>query len=64
MIYKSKLPEAYARMEWCKEQFGGDGQPDYKKSVDIVHGMRWWRRQGHLFFRCEKDYMLYCLRWS
>ena len=64
MIYKAKMPEAYARVEWCKAQFGGTGEPDYYRSIDITKGLRWWRRQGHLFFRNEKDYLLYCLRWA
>ena len=63
MIYKVKMPEAHARMEWCKEQFGGDGRPDYSKRVDIVRGMRWWRREGYLFFRYKKDYVWYQMRW-
>lgn len=63
MIYKAKVPDVFV-IEWCKEQFGGDGQPDYSKRVDIVSGMRWWRREGYLFFRNEEDYVWYCIRWS
>lgn len=66
-VYKSPpMPEAWARMEWCRAQFGGEGEPNWEKycGVDIAHGLRWWRRQGHLFFRNEKDFMLYCLRWA
>ena len=72
MIYKAKMPEAYARVEWCKAQFGGDGEPKFKQTGSltdyrqyrVVDGLRWWRRQGHLFFREEQDYVFYCLRWS
>ena len=58
------MPEAYARVEWCKEYFGGTGEPDYYRGIDITRGLRWWRRQGHLFFRSEQDYVFYCLRWG
>ena len=69
MVYKSKpMPEAYARVEWCKTQFGGTGEPKWDQLNGgvgaIVKDLRWWRRQGHLFFRNEKDYLLYCLRWA
>ena len=50
-------------MQWCKEQFGGDGEPKYYCNTDIVKDLRWWRRQGHLFFREEKDYIWFMLRW-
>lgn len=66
-VYKSPpMPEAYARVEWCQTQFGGEGEPYWEKygGIDIAHGLRWWRRQGHLFFRNEQDYMLYLLRWA
>ena len=65
-VYRAKMPEAYARVEWCKQAFGGEGEPHWEKygGVDIAHGLRWWRRQGHLFFRSERDYMFYLLRWG
>lgn len=53
MIYRAKLPEAYARVEWCKEQFGGHG-----------YGERWRRVKGFLYFNEQEDYFLYCLRWG
>lgn len=53
MTYKVKIAEAYARVEWCKKQFGGFG-----------YGYRWRRIKGYLYFNDEKDYLLYCLRWS
>ena len=54
MIYKAKMPEAWARMQWCREKFGEE---------DLVSG-RWWRNRGYLCFRKEQDYLLYCLRWA
>jgi hypothetical protein len=65
-VYKAKMPEAYARVEWCKQAFGGEGEPLWEKyrGVNITRGLRWWRRQGHLFFRSEQDYVFYCLRWG
>lgn len=51
MIYRAKMPEAWARMQWCEQTLGED---------DI----RWWRNRGYLYFRNEADYMLYLLRWS
>jgi hypothetical protein len=65
MIYNAKMPEAYARVEWCKEAFGPtDEFIEYKYGNNIAEGLRWWRRQGHLYFRNEQDYMLYTLRWA
>ena len=64
MVYRAKMPEAYARVEWCKETFGGSGEPNYDSINDIVKGLRWWRRMGSLYFRNEQDYMLYTLRWA
>lgn len=52
-VYKAKLPEAWARMEWCRQTFG---QP--------VKGGNWWRHRGHLYFREQRDYAFYLLRWS
>ena len=53
MIYQVKMPEAYARIEWCREIFGETG-----------YGKKWWRNRGYVCFRYEPDYMLYLLRWS
>lgn len=72
-VYKSSpMPQAYARVEWCKAQFGGDDRPRFKqtgrltdyKQYQVADDQRWWRRQGHLFFRNEQDFILYCLRWA
>lgn len=63
-MYKVKVSETYARIQWCETQFGGDGCPYYHLNTDIVKGLRWWCRQGYLFFREEKDYVWYVLRWG
>ena len=65
MVHKVYLtPERYFSIRWCKEHFGPEGIPDYNAVIDIVAGLRWWRREGHIFFRNEEDYVLYCLRWG
>lgn len=53
MIYRAKMPEAYARVEWCKQTFGETG-----------YGARWRRSRGYLLFNNKSDYMLYLLRWA
>jgi hypothetical protein len=64
-MYKAELtPSRYFSIEWCTEHFGREGIIDYHANIDIVAGLRWWRRDGHVFFRNEQDYMFYCLRWS
>jgi hypothetical protein len=50
---KVKIPEAYARVEWCKQTLGNES-----------HGVTWWRRRGLLYFADEKCYTWYMLRWS
>ena len=55
--YRAKMPEAYARIEWCKKVFGDIDYTGY------VPGRRWYRKRGHLYFRNEQDYMFYRLRW-
>jgi hypothetical protein len=68
MVYKVEhtTPRYFSKITWCIEQFGPEGQPQWEKykGIDIARGLRWWRRQGHIFFRSEKDYAFYCLRWS
>ena len=51
MIYQAKIPEAWARMQWCERALG-------------AQDIRWWRDRGYLCFRNKADYMLYLLRWS
>ena len=51
-VYKAKMPEAWARVEWCVKQFGHGGNN------------RWWRDAGHLCFTNEQDYMFYLLKWG
>jgi hypothetical protein len=58
MIYRAKMPESFARLEWCKKTFGHtDNDTGY------VPGRLWWRDRGYLCFRNEQDYLLYLLRW-
>jgi len=61
-MYKAKIPEAWARMMWCEQSFGPEGKEH--KEQRTWSDRRWWRDKGYLFFRNEKDYMLYLLRWS
>lgn len=53
MTFRAKMPEAYARVEWCKQIFGDD-----------EYGQKWWRNRGYVCFRNESDYLLYLLRWA
>lgn len=50
---KVKIPEAYARVEWCRSTLGKD-----------VTGGNWWRYKGHIYFKDEQAYFLYQLRWT
>lgn len=59
MYYRAKMPEAFARIEWCKKTFGDIG--DY---TGYSPGKTWYRKRGYLYFRNEQDYMLYLLRWA
>jgi hypothetical protein len=52
-FYKAKLPEAYARCEWCRMHLG-----------KAVKGGNWWRHRGHLYFKDEKSYLMYILKWG
>ena len=54
----------YDTVDWCREHFGGAGEPKYYMNTDIVKDLRWWCRQGYIFFREEKDYAWYLLKWS
>jgi hypothetical protein len=53
MIYRAKMPEAFARIEWCKKIFG-----------EINYDQKWWRDRGYVCFRNKQDYMLYLLKWT
>ena len=57
--YRAKMPEAYARLEWCKKTFGHAGE-----DTGYAPGRLWWRNRGYVCFRNESDYMLYLLRWA
>ncbi len=70
IVYKAKQPlKQWAEsLAWCREQFGGTGDPyveysGHQVGIDTTN-LTWWERQNHYFFRNEKDYMWYCLRWG
>lgn len=50
MIYCAKMPEAWARIEWCRQAFGESGT--------------WWRSKGYVCFKNKQEYMWYQLRWA
>ena len=61
--YKVKMPEAYARIQWCRKTFGPPFQ-NLPKEQRQWNNMRWYRCYGTLCFREEADYLLYLLRWA
>ena len=63
--YRSpKMPEAYARMQWCRKQFGPPFGGNRAEKGWKWTDMRWHRNGGYLFFKEERDLVLYLLRWS
>ena len=52
-MYIAKLPEAYARVVWCKKHFG-----------DQIYQIRWRRYKGKLYFRNKDDFLMYKLVWD
>jgi hypothetical protein len=50
---KVKIPEAYARVEWCRMTLGRE-----RKSGN------WWRHRGHIYFKDEQAFVFYTLKWS
>jgi len=56
IIYRAKIPEAWARVKWCEQQFG--------PTVWWNSTARWYRDGGYICFRDESDYVLYLLRWA
>jgi hypothetical protein len=63
-FYKIELPrtnswafnqsaEALEIKEWCRMSLG---KP--------VRGGNWWTNRNHIYFKDEKCYMAYALRWS
>ncbi len=48
-----KIPEAHARVEWCRANLGKD-----------IIGGNWWRYRGHIYFKDEQSFFMYTLRWS
>jgi hypothetical protein len=61
--YKAKIPEAWARVQWCKEVFGRPFQ-DLPPEQRQWNNMRWYRNKGYLYFRDAEDFMIYVLRWG
>ena len=66
-VYKARLT-AKEQLAWCREHFGGHGDPyvEYaggQVGIDTTN-LAWWLRQEHLFFREQKDYNWFLLRWS
>lgn len=61
---KVKFTETAQVIKWCKEHFGGTGEPKYYMNTDIVKDLRWWCRQGYIYFREEKDYIWFQLKWA
>lgn len=49
-VWNKEYPE---RVNWCKQMFGNQ-----------VKGGNWWRHRDCFYFKDEKIYMLYMLRWS
>ena len=49
-IGKIKPPEMWTRLRWCEQTFGPSGYT-------------WYREGGLLFFRDEKEYNWFMLRW-
>lgn len=56
MQYKAKMPEAWARLQWCKEHFGPESP--------FANYGRWHRYKGYIYFNDEQDYLFYMLRWA
>lgn len=62
MQYKAKMPgtvriqDSIRRVQWCRDQFGPE-------SLFSNYG-RWQRYKEYLYFRDEKDYLFYMLRWT
>ena len=59
--YKAKMPEAWARMKWCEDQFGPENP---LRRIWDPYQPRWYRNGGYIHFRDKQDYVLYLLRWS
>jgi hypothetical protein len=68
MIYHVKLPNeiqaVMSSLRWCVDLFGATKDIEYTYGNDIAKDLRWWKRQDHVFFRNEQDYILYMLRWA
>mgnify|MGYP003350691702 CR=1 FL=1 len=65
MWYRSpKMPEAYARVQWCRQVFGNSFGESRPKKGWKWNDMRWYRNGGYIFFKQQEDLVLYLLRWS
>ena len=70
-VYRAKMPEAYARVEWCKQAFGGEGEHILRPEPVIswccrnIGGFDDWDQVGYdWWFRREQDAVLFRLRWG
>jgi hypothetical protein len=53
MKYRTqKIPEMWARLEWCRTIFGPENE-------NVI----WYRRRGRIHFLREQDLILFSLRW-
>jgi hypothetical protein len=60
-----KMPEAWARVEWCIRTFGFSlGAYGPPAIAYTWKDMRWYRDGGHLYFKNKEDLVLYLLKWS
>ena len=50
------------RLDWCKGQFGPASNATESKFE--IFQPRWYQQFETIYFRDEKDYLLYILRWS
>jgi hypothetical protein len=66
VIYTAKMPDDYARVQWCNAAFGTTKEIDLSLlyRAETTEGLRWWSRPGDIYFRDEQDYVLYTMRWS
>jgi hypothetical protein len=58
-----KMPKAWARVEWCREQFGESMRIDGRYRSNAVNE-RWYRSGGRLYFRDEKVLLLFLMKWA
>ena len=56
-LFSKSWDPVQERLDWCEQQFG----PQPKRADAWT---RWYTMHTTLRFRDEKDYVLFCLRWS